>query len=296
MVAAIPIWLPFYRSHDLDKQTKNKLLSVSSATIDRCLKKYKDKKGLSATRSSCFKNKIPLQLLKSEDLQRPGFIEADTVAHCGQSLSGAFAWTLTMTDLHSGWTENRATWTKDSYNVLQAIIKIEDNLPFFLNGFACDNGTEFLNENLLNYFTNRPVAPIDFVRRRPYKKNDNAHVEQKNFTHVRQIFGYDRIDQKELLELMNDIYEHYWNPLHNHFIPSLKLKEKCREGARVKKYYEEAKTPYQRLMESDSLTMYQKEALQKEHESLNPFKVRKILDEKLKVFYRIIDTRVKLVA
>ena len=296
MVAAIPIWLPYYFHPTLTDEIKSLLLQISSASIDRCLKKYRDRKGISGTTRSFFKSKIPLQLVSQDDLKEPGFIEADTVAHCGNSIAGKFAWTLTMTDLYSGWTENRATWTKDSYYVVRGIMEVEDNLPFYIRGFACDNGTEFINENLLKYFQNRRFSPVNFVRRRPYKKNDNAHVEQKNYTHVRQVFGYDRIDNRNFVELMNEIYKIYWNPLLNHFTPTLKLIEKSRIGGKVIKKYDKPKTPYQRLMDSDTLTMTQKERLEREHVSLNPFKIRKLMDEKLKVFYKSIDTMRKLVS
>jgi hypothetical protein len=291
MVAALPIWLPFYRPLDFSDEQKNLLLRISSATIDRCLKKFKEQRGLSGTDKSSFKAMIPLQLLKSEELTVPGYIEADTVAHCGTSLAGQFAWSLTMTDLYSGWTENRSVWTKDGYVVMKAIQDIEESLPFFIHGFASDNGSEFINNDLFKYFKDRKDVPIEFIRRRPYKKNDNAHVEQKNWTHVRQVFGYNRLDNIRYVALMNEIYKIYWNPLLNFFTPSLKLAEKTRIGGRIKKKHSKAETPYQRLMASSTLTLTQREKLRKEFESLNPFKIRKLLDEKLKEFNRIIDTR-----
>jgi hypothetical protein len=291
MVAAIPIWLPFYRSQELTENQRSLLLSISSSTIDRCLKRFKEQRGLSGTERSSFKAMIPLQLLKSEELTLPGYIEADTVAHCGTSLLGQFAWSLTMTDLYSGWTENRSVWTKEAYPVMLAIKDIEESLPFFIHGFASDNGTEFINSEILDYFKNGRDVPVEFIRRRPYKKNDNAHVEQKNWTHVRQVFGYDRLDNRNLVRLMNEIYKIYWNPLLNYFTPSLKLMEKTRIGGRIKKKHGLAETPYQRLMASETLTHHQTEKLKREFESLNPFKIRKLLDEKLKEFYRIIDTR-----
>jgi len=293
MVMAVSLWLPYYRHPKLTEEIKEKLLKVSSPTIDRCLKRFKEnQKGLSGTKTSYFKNQIALELLKESDLKVPGFVEADTVAHCGTSLLGQFAWTLTVTDLYSGWTENRATWSKDSYRILKVIMEIEDGLPFYLQGFASDNGSEFINENLVNYFGNRKV-PVNFVRRRPYKKNDNAHVEQKNFTHVRNVFGYERIDQRVLLDLMNEIYRSYWNPLQNYFTPSLKLELKVRVGSRVKKKYGPAKTPYQRLLESNSLSSFKRDLMIKEYQSFNPFKLRRILDEKISQFFRIMDVREK---
>ncbi len=131
-------------------------------------------------------------------------MEADTVTHCGNSLAGDFIWSLTMTDIHTTWTENRATWNKGATGVLAHIQDIEAKLPFTLKGFDCDNGSAFLNYHLLRYFTDHPDK-ISFTRSRPYKKNDNAHVEQKNWSHVRQLFGYDRFDDPRLLPFTRTI-------------------------------------------------------------------------------------------
>ena len=187
MVAAFPFWLPFYK--DVDPLTKKLLHEISASTIDRILKPYKDPiiRGKSSTEPSLIKNKIPIKLIEEEHIKTPGFIEADTVAHCGTSLSGDFANSLTMTDLCSGWTENRATWTKKRKEVIKAIKSIERSLPFNITGFASDNGNEFFNHDLHDYFSKRDEE-VEFVRRRAYKKNDNAHVEQKNWTHVRELY------------------------------------------------------------------------------------------------------------
>ncbi len=148
------------------------------------------------------KNQIPIRT-HSWDISQPGFMEADTVAHCGNSLAGDFVWSLTMTDIDTTWTENRATWSKGAEGVLAQIRDIEARLPFLLKGFDCDNGSEFLNYHLLRYFTDHPSV-TSFTRSRPYKKNDNAHVEQKNWSHVRQLFGYDRFEDPCLVNLMNN--------------------------------------------------------------------------------------------
>ena len=185
MKSAMPYWLNFYE--DADESMKRLLKTISASTIDRHLAEFREKtrrRGLSATSPSLIKNKIPLKLL-DETVNAPGYIEADTVAHCGTSLAGDFINTLTMTDLYSGWTENRAVWKKESRTVMGAIKSIERALPFYVTGFASDNGNEFLNHDLHSYFFNRKNR-VDFVRRRPYKKNDNAHVEQKSWTHVRE--------------------------------------------------------------------------------------------------------------
>ncbi|MGZ3771592.1 MAG: integrase [Bdellovibrio sp.] len=288
MVAAMPLWLPFY---DCPKTTKNLLQEISSSTIDRLLKPYREGKvrGISSTMAaeSMIKNKIPIKLL-DEDVKEPGFIEADTVAHCGNSLAGEFANSLTMTDLFSGWTENRATWTKEKREIRKAIADVERSLPFKIKGFASDNGNEFFNHELFDFFNDRKEK-VEVVRRRPYKKNDNAHVEQKNWTHVREIFGYDRFDHTELVLQMNEIYRHYWNPLWNFFTPVMKLKEKTRVGGKLIKKHDDPKTPYQRLMESEHISDQEKTVLRSRFERMNPFELKKEMESRLKWFFKIVD-------
>ena len=197
-----------------------------------------------------------------------------------------------MTDLYSGWTENRALWSKRSEQVVKQIKRIESRLPFDLTGLAVDNGTEFLNFDLHNYLNNRN-APINFVRRRPYKKNDNAHVEQKNFTHVRQLLGYDRLDKVEYVGLINEIYQVYFNPLQNFFIPSQKLIKKERIGSKIKKIYDEPKTPYQRLLESTYLSSLQKRKLREQYSQKNPIFLSNELNTRLKELFKLIDRNKK---
>lgn len=289
MKAAMPLWLPFY--NDADEYMKAQLKKISPATIDRHLEGYRERsvRGLSSTSPSLLKNKIPIQLLDHQ-IKEPGFIEADTVAHCGTSLAGEFINTLTMTDVYSGWTENRAMYRKESRTVIGAIRSIERGLPFYIKGFASDNGNEFLNHDLHSYFFDRKDK-VTFVRRRPYKKNDNAHVEQKNWTHVRELFGYDRFDKSAQVRMMNEIYKTLWNPLWNFFTPVMKLIEKERIGGKLIKYHDEPKTPYQRIMDSGTLTVDQMNKLRTTFESYNPFELKKELEKQLKWFFRIVDVR-----
>lgn len=289
IVAAIPLWLDYY--YGITAEERRLLLKISSATIDRILSKHRDKvsRGLSSTEPSLIKNKIPLKLLEDSNVP-PGFVEADTVAHCGTSLAGEFINTLTVTDICSAWTENRAVWKKESGTILKAISSIEEALPFKVLGFATDNGNEFLNHDLHSYFFDRKNR-VEFVRRRPYKKNDNAHVEQKNWTHVRELFGYDRFDTESQIEFMNDIYKRLWNPLWNFFTPVMKLKSKTRVGGKIIKVHDEPTTPYYRLLKSNMLTEEQVTKLQSEFKKLNPFELRKELNEKLKWFFRIAEIR-----
>ncbi len=193
--AALALWLPFYEKEyePLGKVLEKKLLQISPATIDRLLKPYRAlyKKGRCTTRpGTLLKNQIPVKT-DHWDVTQPGYFEADTVAHCGNSMAGDFVYSLTFTDILSGWTENRAVWGRGSQGVLKRIQDIEQGLAFPILGFDCDNGSEFLNHHLVRYFTDRPTTPVLFSRSRPYRKNDNAFVEQKNWTHVRQLLGYD---------------------------------------------------------------------------------------------------------
>ncbi len=292
MKAALPLWLPFYREA-IDLETKELLLKMSSATIDRRLKDYREKAdqlgGISATKSSWVKSKIPIKLLDHKVIE-PGFMESDTVAHCGNSLSGEFINTLTVTDLFSGWTENRAMLTKTSEQVVKQVNSIESRLPFRMLGFASDNGSEFLNHDLHFYLRKRD-KPVEFVRRRPYKKNDNAHVEQKNFTHVRSLFGYDRYEDPELVQMMNEIYQAYWNPLWNYFTPCLKLQSKIRIGGRIKKKYDVPKTPAQRLIDHPRLPSPQVSYLKEQLRGRNPFWLKQQLDKKLKEFFELVEKK-----
>lgn len=288
MVVAIPLWIGFY---DVDAATKALLQQVSASSIDRLLRPYKQawRRGISTTDSSAFKNRIPIQLL-DHNVNEPGFTEADTVSHCGGSADGRFASSLTVTDLYSGWTENRATLTKQASVIVDQMKRIRGVLPFQMLGLATDNGSEFLNEEMLAYAKSKP-EPFIFVRRRAYKKNDNAHVEQKNFTHVRELFGYERIEDMQTVLLMNEIYQAYWNPLWNYFTPMMKLVKKERARSKIKKTYDEPKTPYQRLMECDRLTLQEKRKLKEAYQAKNPFFLKKELDRKLKIFHQLVEQR-----
>ncbi len=286
---ALPHWLPY--DLDCDNHIKKSLLEMGSSTIERHLHPWKKKqmKGKSTTTPPKMKVQIPLELLRDDQRESIGYFEADTVAHCGDSLAGQFAWSLTMTDICTGWTENRASFSKSAEAVMKQMKDIESSLPFKVMGVASDNGSEFMNESVYDFLSNRNEDPITFVRRRPYKKNDNAHVEQKNFTHVRTLFGYERLADEYMVNLMNDIYKNYWCPLKNFYTPAMKLKKKTRIGSKVKKEYDKAKTPYQRLMESGQLTLKQQADLVTKKGKFNPFKLRKEMDERLNRFYTFVD-------
>jgi hypothetical protein len=292
LVAAIPLWLPFYTEtyEKLSDQVTTKLLSISAATIDRLLAPIRVRtrpKGRCVTKpGSLLRNQIPIRT-HNRDITKPGFVEADTVAHCGNSIAGDFIWSLTLTDIHSGWTECRATWNNGARGVISQITDIETKLAFPLRGFDCDNGSEFLNHHLLRYFTDHKQK-IKFTRSRPYKKNDNAHVEQKNWSHVRQLLGYDRLENQELVQPINNLYSNQWSLYQNHFCPTMKLLEKKRINSKYRKKYEPPKTPYQRLIESTHITPEEKNKLRHCHQNLNPFILKKRIEQKLKEIFKIV--------
>jgi hypothetical protein len=284
--ALLPLWLPGYVQSFgfLSPEVSQALLLISPATIDRLLlpiRSHYKKRGRSTTKpGTLLRNQIPIQT-NQWDESRPGFLEADTVAHCGSSLLGMFALTLDCTDIATGWTEQRAVWGKGQSAILDQIRHIEFSLPFPLLGFDSDNGSEFLNHHLFRHFANRK-QPIQFTRSRSYHKQDNAHVEQKNWTHVRQWIGYDRIDNPHSVPLLNDLYTQEWRLFHNFFCPSVKLLQKERIGSKTLKHHDSPKTPYQRVLESPLISPQVKQSLSKQLESLNPFVLRKIINEKLK--------------
>lgn len=292
--AAIPQWLPFYEieNGNLDDFLRLQLFSISPATIDRILKKVrvkiKHKKFCGTKPGKILKNQIPVKV-HHWDSNQPGFLEADTVAHCGNHIDGDFVWSITLTDIHTTWTENRAVWNKGADGVVKMIKDIEIGLPFKIMGFDCDNGSEFLNYHLIRYFCNRPKElMVQFTRSRPYHKNDNAYVEQKNWSHVRQLFGYDRFDNPILVNLMNDLYQTEWSLYQNHFIPTMKCVKKEKINSRYRKHFDKPKTPYERLMECKEISEEAKEKLRTIHQKLNPFALKRQLEKKLRRIFEYV--------
>ena len=289
--AALPDWLPHYQPETLSDSLQSQLYRLSAATIDRWLMPYRDednqRKGLCGTKpGTLLKHHIPIKT-DHWDVTKPGFLEADTVAHCGTSLAGNFVWSITYTDIHSTWTEIRATWNKGGEGVKEQTQHVEQALPFAILGFDCDNGSEFLNQHLIRYFTERQSHHVQFTRSRPYHKNDNAHVEQKNWTHVRQLFGYERFADNRLVAMMNDLYRNEWSLYQNHFCPSVKLINKEKINARYKKYYDKPLTPYARLLASEYVSIETKNKLTSQHEQLNPFELKRIIKAKKNAILRL---------
>ena len=286
-------WLKFYTPDSLTDAQRMQLQTISRGTLERLLASIRNSEkadsGISTTSPArCkIKNLVPLNRY-DQVITRPGFTQADTVAHCGTSAAGPFLNTITLTDIFSGWTLNHAIEGKKIPQVRKGFIQFKSELPFTLLGVNTDSGSEFINSPMIEFMsTDFGEKPISFTRSRPYKKNDNCYVEQRNFTHVRSLFGYSRFESPELLPLMNEIYEHYWNPLHNFFLPSQKLLEKVRVGAKIVKKHDKPKTPYDRLMNSSDLSAEQKEALTAKKAQLNPIKLSIGLEQKLKEFFEL---------
>lgn len=292
---ALPLWLPSYEKHHgaLETKARQALLNMSPSTMDRLLKplRAKRRKGLCATRPSQLQGQIPIRT-RFQEVDGPGWLEADTVAHCGQSLAGAFVWSVTVTDIWSGWTESRAIWNRSSTQLVKRMEEIEEVLPFDMLGFDSDNGSEFLNYQLLRYLQNRP-GPVEFTRSRPYRKNDNAHVEQKQWTHVRQLLGYDRFENRKLIGLINSLYAETWRLKVNFFLPSMRLVSKTREKGHISRHHSKAQTPCQRLLESPRVDEKTKYLLRKTFEELDPFDLSKKADQQLKVIFALARRKTK---
>lgn len=281
-------WLRFIQAPE---GVKTKLIQMSPATIDRRLKPFRAQRGRqlrSGTKPGyLIKRNIPIKPFENR-AKSPGSVELDTVAHCGESLTGKFVWTLTLTDVYSNWTENRTINGKYSRLVVEALREIEDLIPFHIKTVNVDNGSEFLNHYFIKYIeTYHPSRPTRILSRsRVYRKNDNCHVEQKNFTHVRELFGYERFQGEELIPIMNKIYDIH-NTLQNFFIPQMKLEHKERRGSKYYRKYTQAKTPYQWIMESEVHGMEFKAKLKEKMGTLNPILLRKKLIHELKEFNEV---------
>lgn len=290
----IPLWMPFYEKTycvRISEPIREKLLRISPATIDRLLSKERKRLGrlgLSTTKpGSLLKKKIPIKT-NQWDETRPGFIEADTVAHCGSSVSGSFVYTVNTVDIATGWTEPRAIWGKGEKSAFDAIKSIEEASPFKILGFDSDNGSEFINWHLYKYFTNRKL-PVEYTRSRSYHKNDNAHIEGKNWTHIRQYLGYQRFDKPQIVDMLNDIYKNYWSLFFNFFIPSSKIISKQRIGSKIIKRHDNPKTPLDRLLESYAIPKSKKKRLIALRNTLNPFELQSIIQLKIKEILNLED-------
>jgi hypothetical protein len=272
----------------LSPQTKQLLLSMSRATIDRCLKKARfihPQHGLSTTKpGSLLKQAIPIRTFTPWEDERPGFLEIDLVAHCGSSVAGSYLNTLTATDIATTWTDFRALPNKTQTAVSKAIEEMRQELPFPLLGLDSDNGSEFINDTLYRYCLSEQIT---FTRSRPYQKNDQAHVEQKNWSVVRHTVGYDRMETPAELELLNSIYSDLRLYI-NFFQPVLKLVGKDRVDGKTIRKYDQAKTPFRRVLNLDELPLEIKAGLLNQYMQLNPVTLRASIDTKVALLWKIV--------
>jgi hypothetical protein len=271
---------------ELSKETKELLLKISSASIDRCLYpiRIKSLHGLSTTKpGSLLKKLIPVRTFTEWDEERPGFMEIDLVAHCGNTTEGQYLNTLTCTDICTGWTDVTALPHRSQKAVSKAIHWMRQRLPFALLGIDSDNGSEFINDLLYRYCLNEKIT---FTRSRPYKKNDQAHVEQKNWSVVRHTVGYDRWETDQELAILASIHDDLRLYI-NFFQPSLKLIAKERIGNQTIKRYDIAKTPYQRVIERQDISIETKVRLMNQYVQLNPADLRRRIDQKTAKLWKI---------
>jgi hypothetical protein len=286
LVEVLPLWLPHYekRYGALFPSQRRLVAAISAASVDRLLEPARAQapgRGLCGTRpGSLLRRQIPLQG-EVWDEKRAGFLEADSVAHCGSSLAGSFIWSLMYTDMASTWTEGRAVWNKGSAGVLEQTREVEEHLPFALLGLDFDNGGEWLNWHLIAYLQER-AEPVRVTRSRPYHSDDNAHVEQKNWMWPRQLLGYGRLEEAALVGPINRLYQEVWGPLHNFFLPSMKLVRKWREGSRWRRRHDVAQTAYQRLLKMGALPAKKRRELRDQYQSLDPFGLHEQLERDLK--------------
>lgn len=268
-------------------ETKSLLLSMSRSTIDRCLKKarYASTRGISTTKpGTMLKKSIPVRTWHDWDDTKPGFVEMDLVAHCGDTAIGQFIYTLTAVDVSTGWTECLAIPNKTQIAVSKAIKAMRLRLPFPLQGIDSDNGTEFINDLLYRYCLEEQIT---FTRSRPYRKNDQAYVEQKNWSVVRNTVGYDRFDTEEDLQLLQLVYE-YLHVYVNFFQPVMKLLKKERIDGKTVKVYDQATSPYRRVLASEDVAIVYKASLSNLYVQQNPVTLRKNIDLNIGKLWKIV--------
>jgi len=272
----------------ISEEVAHKLLQISPATIDRRLRREKEvirhlrRKGISKPQSLLYQ-KIPLRL-NDWDTSVIGNLGIDFVEHCGSSKRGEYINSLSVTEIGSGWWEGQAIMGRGQGPTLKALEKIKERTPFRWLEIHPDNDSAFINAHLWRYCQEQKVR---FSRSRPNRKNDNCYVEQKNWTHIKKVFGYLRYDTVGELNIINDLYENELRLYKNFFQPVMKLKEKVREGGRVHRKYDVAKTPYQRLMESDQISPEAKEQLRAIYLSLNPAQLKRAIEAKLDRLYNL---------
>lgn len=290
--ALLPSWMPWIRKrYRLSPQVEKELLAMSARQMDRRLqsrKREQKRKIYGRTKpGTLLKHHIPVKT-DNWNVQTPGFTEVDLVSHSGNSAEGEFAHTLNLTDIHTGWTESRALLGKSELAVQQALNEIQAGLPFRLLGVDSDNGSEFINWHLKRWCDEKQVQ---LTRGRPYKKDDNAHIEQKNWTHVRKLLGWDRYDSRAAVEAINAVYRQELRLWMNLYLPSVKLVKKVRVGSRVRRVYSPAQTPFERVLQSSQADSGRVTELKKLRSTLDPFELADRIDRKLESAYALANRR-----
>lgn len=280
--ALLPHWLPWVRNRfRIGSLVEQQLQAISARQIDRRLKALKARIGhriYGRTKpGTLLKHQIPIKT-DNWDVKHPGWTEIDTVSHSGNNAEGLFAFTVNQTDILTQWVESRAVLGKGEEGVVTALDEMKDALPFILQGLDSDNGTEFINWHLVKYCKKHK---IQMSRGRPYKKNDNAHIEQKNWTHVRKLLGWARFDTVEAVAALNDLYRNELRLFENLFLPSIKLLKKERIGSKVKRRYDKPKTPFERVLESGQGDPVKIAELKKLKAIINPFELAQTIETKL---------------
>lgn len=283
LVGLMPRWVVAYEQdhQKLNSDVRQSLLNASAATLDRLLRAVRGQhRRRGGTRpGTLLRQEIPIRTEWSDE--GAGYLEMDTVALCGGSLDDRHVWMFDSVDIRTTWVEMRALPNRSQAATLEQLRDVEGSLPFALAGLDADNGGEFINHHLVAYAQQRQ-RPLAFTRARPYRKNDNAHVEQKNYTHVRQWFGYERHDNPEVVPLMNQLCKGALGQLLNLFLPSMKLQSKRREGSKTVRVYDQAATPLERVLACEEASTEKKRELQQLQGRLNPFALRRQIDAALK--------------
>lgn len=266
----LPLWSPYL---DCPEQTRDRLGKISAASMDRLLKSFKitaAKKIRPPKPASAVKALVEVRAA-SWETRETGWTEVDTVAHCGGDMGGDFIWTLTSVEISSGWTELRAVWNRGQHATFEGLESIWESQPFDLLGVDSDNGGEFLNHHLHGWLKKHGIHQ---TRSRPYYKNDQAYVEQKNHTHVRQFLGYERLEHREQLDELNELLK-LWSLWRNLYCVTMKQSAKRREGSRqIRAHEKQSRTPAQRLHDSGDLQEAQKSKLRHLLTASNPFTMR----------------------
>jgi hypothetical protein len=289
--ALLPLWLPGYESRrgSVAADVRERVLEASSATLDRLLARERARQPArrgGTKPGRLLRTQIPIRC-ESWNVDGPGYLEADTVDHGGESTAGDFMRSVTYTDIFSGWIEQAAIWNKSGAAVLRRTREIEADLPFVILGFDSDNGGEFINHALVRFFHGH-TPRVEFTRSRAYRKNDNAHVEQKNWTKVRQLLGYARYDRPELVDVVHQLYRGPWRLLQNFFQPAMKLVKKERHGSRVHKKYDRPQTPAQRLLAWPGLRPDVHTWIEKMQRDLDPMELSAAVNRQLQQIRRLL--------